>query len=688
MTPADRQRLKARNLELFKRFAPAVHKRLTAVRPRWRVDFGAPGGPVLMDGERSVLGAAAPAAGGYKAGTIIRFAASPPDRDRIDAYAFRFLDGILRRAGQAGIRFFDAPAAAEAHFLVIFGIGLGRHVQPLIDKAKAVNVILVEPDIEFLWHSLEVCDWLRLIDGVQKRGGNFDFVLTDDANQISGNIWRTLRKTNPCLADGFMCCVHHHGDLVGRVMADLQHDVALIAGQLGFFYDETLMLWNVHQNMDWPGAKLYRSTPDARRRVPAFVVGSGPSLDGAIAAIRKHAVNAVVISCGSALRPLMTEGIRPDFHIELENFAVSPVVAQVAEAHDLAGLTLIAASTLDPAALKLFSDVVFYFRSALSPYPLFSGEPENSLQFGSMTVANAGLSFAQQAGFRDIYLFGVDMGARVPTHHHAKDTYHFTPGAQALDPAEFRIPVAANFGGTCLTTRGLYAARVVLAAAIGEHAGGRRHFNCSDGAAIAGAEPTRPEAVSIEAKAGAKEKTAVDIVGAFRPFARAEFGGDWPGPTLARHIDAYAARVADCVTGVGDFRDKGYMMRLMGVFQPELGYVHPPPKDPATAVNFLFRGTLIGMLVFFEFYLLRVSDPGQVDRFGAIAMEEFLKRLDELKTDAIDRLAGPAPKEPPPLSRITAAAGERLADPGRIGRNDPCPCGSGRKYKHCHGAVT
>jgi preprotein translocase subunit SecA len=23
---------------------------------------------------------------------------------------------------------------------------------------------------------------------------------------------------------------------------------------------------------------------------------------------------------------------------------------------------------------------------------------------------------------------------------------------------------------------------------------------------------------------------------------------------------------------------------------------------------------------------------------------------------------------------------------GKIGRNDACPCGSGKKYKHCHGA--
>jgi len=25
---------------------------------------------------------------------------------------------------------------------------------------------------------------------------------------------------------------------------------------------------------------------------------------------------------------------------------------------------------------------------------------------------------------------------------------------------------------------------------------------------------------------------------------------------------------------------------------------------------------------------------------------------------------------------------------GRVGRNEPCPCGSGRKYKRCHGAPT
>jgi preprotein translocase subunit SecA len=43
-----------------------------------------------------------------------------------------------------------------------------------------------------------------------------------------------------------------------------------------------------------------------------------------------------------------------------------------------------------------------------------------------------------------------------------------------------------------------------------------------------------------------------------------------------------------------------------------------------------------------------------------------------------------------------ALAGEEEAGPrdpanpdswGRVGRNEQCPCGSGKKYKHCHGAA-
>jgi preprotein translocase subunit SecA len=57
------------------------------------------------------------------------------------------------------------------------------------------------------------------------------------------------------------------------------------------------------------------------------------------------------------------------------------------------------------------------------------------------------------------------------------------------------------------------------------------------------------------------------------------------------------------------------------------------------------------------------------------------------------RPAGP-PRAPQVQRPVLAAAGSGPAGGGhaaegwgKVGRNTPCPCGSGRKYKHCHGRL-
>jgi preprotein translocase subunit SecA len=48
----------------------------------------------------------------------------------------------------------------------------------------------------------------------------------------------------------------------------------------------------------------------------------------------------------------------------------------------------------------------------------------------------------------------------------------------------------------------------------------------------------------------------------------------------------------------------------------------------------------------------------------------------------------PVPSSPGPIVRRAARAQRDPGDPstwGRVSRNEPCPCGSGRKYKRCHG---
>jgi preprotein translocase subunit SecA len=56
-----------------------------------------------------------------------------------------------------------------------------------------------------------------------------------------------------------------------------------------------------------------------------------------------------------------------------------------------------------------------------------------------------------------------------------------------------------------------------------------------------------------------------------------------------------------------------------------------------------------------------------------------------------EALAG-ADGEPSGDTAIAEAATKRKAQPvvrhtQKVGRNDPCPCGSGKKYKHCHGKL-
>jgi len=41
----------------------------------------------------------------------------------------------------------------------------------------------------------------------------------------------------------------------------------------------------------------------------------------------------------------------------------------------------------------------------------------------------------------------------------------------------------------------------------------------------------------------------------------------------------------------------------------------------------------------------------------------------------------------PPAAPAAPRPETFIRDQQKIGRNDPCPCGSGKKFKNCHGAL-
>ena len=53
-----------------------------------------------------------------------------------------------------------------------------------------------------------------------------------------------------------------------------------------------------------------------------------------------------------------------------------------------------------------------------------------------------------------------------------------------------------------------------------------------------------------------------------------------------------------------------------------------------------------------------------------------------------DPFGAPRAQQPPRVGGDDAAVKTVRRDEPKVGRNDPCPCGSGKKYKKCHGAAT
>lgn len=77
---------------------------------------------------------------------------------------------------------------------------------------------------------------------------------------------------------------------------------------------------------------------------------------------------------------------------------------------------------------------------------------------------------------------------------------------------------------------------------------------------------------------------------------------------------------------------------------------------------------------------------------SSVALDEAAEQL-EARGENISNLTYTAPTETGDVETkvdesTRTDAPNRLAAGTRVGRNDPCPCGSGKKYKHCHGKLS
>jgi preprotein translocase subunit SecA len=113
------------------------------------------------------------------------------------------------------------------------------------------------------------------------------------------------------------------------------------------------------------------------------------------------------------------------------------------------------------------------------------------------------------------------------------------------------------------------------------------------------------------------------------------------------------------------------------------GYAQKQPKQEYKREAFVLFGQLLDSVkndVTRILMNVRVQSAEQIQQ----ATEQL-----EVRAEQIANVTYTAPTETGEVETVSSgdpvlASGDELP---RVGRNDPCPCGSGKKYKHCHGKL-
>ena len=150
--------------------------------------------------------------------------------------------------------------------------------------------------------------------------------------------------------------------------------------------------------------------------------------------------------------------------------------------------------------------------------------------------------------------------------------------------------------------------------------------------------------------------------------------------------DAYARKEKDLSPELMRFLEKNFMLQVIDHHW----------KDHLLGMDHLRDG--IGLRGYGQ------KDP--LIEYKREGYELFAGMMERIKSDTLDRLfrvqavrnEGEQAAPPPPVisrqqPKLTLNRGEDSVTPqtihrndDKVGRNDPCPCGSGKKYKKCHGA--
>lgn len=647
--------MRADNLAAFARYLPGIAKLLDGHVPQTRLVDNPDGSfDVEFRGQRlydvagdgtSPLDVARTDVDAARKTFQGRLLVSPLSSKSLDNTTSVYVTKLLKKGVDRGITFLEVPNDDGAYHLMVMGLGLGYHLTELLTYCKPFSICIVEPNLDFLYHSLSTFDWASLLERRKEWPSAVSVLRAENAEDLSRAMRAHCRNANPVAVDSTLMFSSYPNDMMDQTLRLFRRDAHLIHSGLGFFQDEMEMVrasyFNLVPHEDFRLFKRGSAPID----LPAFVVGSGPSIDDDLDFIKANQDRAVIFSCGSALGVLLANGIRPDFQVQLENGeAPREMLESMAKTYDYTGICLIGSNTISPQTRALFGNRVFFMRQSLSPFAMFSPGYEYSLDHSGPTVTNTGLELALHSGFNDVYLFGCDLGARSPERHHSRfSPYHMADRQAGYDAAVVfaqKLPVRelANFGGVVFTNEIMTWSRDSMETSIKQSGGARRIFNCSDGMRIQGARPQVSDGVKLVASKRTKTDVVGDLMGHWPEASTFGFKDRWHSTDWRGQLRRYADTVIEICKAEPE-RSQEFLHRVGPLLIPD--HVRPPRFE-----EYCVRGTLFVTLLTADYYSRRVHPPEKRIAFqndayaGVVDLLElmldqtdwFFDHLDEIHT--------------------------------------------------------
>ena len=402
----------------------------------------------------------------------------------------------------------------QIDLLTMIGVGLGFHIERLFQLVDIRFFYLFEPDPDCFYCAMHCIDFGPLVEHCYSQGGAFTIRLGGNANQYVNGLNAMLAQHGFFNVARFYNYRHYYSEMTDDAFKTIYELAYRLSSGWGFFEDEIISIIHTIENAKQRFPYILNKSLfiNQLKDKPVFIIGNGPSLDDTIDFVKNNADNAIIFSCGTALKPILDAGIMPDFHIEMERTAaLYDWVDSVGHKDKLKEINIIALNTVYTKILKLFKKAYILAKPKDGGmdflYAYIDADKYPAVQACNPTVTNAATAAAVYLGFKTMYLFGVDYGYIDEDHHHSKNSIYYQKGSiGAKGKMQGDMRVEGNFVDEVFTTQHFDNSRASLEILLEQHPE-MTCYNCSNGAKIQLTKPLKYQDIPPLDKIEAKDKT-------------------------------------------------------------------------------------------------------------------------------------------------------------------------------------